>query len=79
MPKETAGTTQDAIVTIPADPQGEAFPVRGEGRKNTNSAGGVLAILLFLFCLFFVAETIVHIIVKRRRHTKGGEDNVSRE
>ena len=53
MQKDTVQKTPEAIVTVPADPQGEAFPVQGEGRKNTNSAGGVLAILLFIFCLFF--------------------------
>ncbi len=75
MQKDTVQKTPEAIVTVPADPQGEAFPVQGEGRKNTNSAGGVLAILLFIFCLFFVVEAVVHIIFKRkRRHAGGGED-----
>ena len=75
MPNEHANETPEAIVTVPADPQGEAFPVEGEGHKNTNSLGGILAIIFFLFCLFFVAEAIVHIIFKKKRRRKEGRAN----
>ncbi len=75
MPNEQANETPEAIVTVPADPQGEAFPVEGEGYKNTNSLGGILAIIFFLFCLFFVAEAIVHIIFKKKRRRKEGRVN----
>ena len=77
MQRET--TAPEAIVTVPADPQGEAFSVEGEGHKNTNSVGGVLAILFFLFCLFFVAEAIVHIVFKRKRRKQGGRDDERKE
>lgn len=79
MAKDQAKATPEAIVTVPADPQGEAFSVEGEGHKNTNSVGGILAILFFLFCLFFVAEAIVHILVKKKRRKSGGGADARKE
>lgn len=75
----TAAPTEE-IVTASVDPQGEAFPVGTDAHKNTNSAGGVLTLLLFLVCLFFVIEAVVHILFKvKKKRRSGGSDDVSRE
>lgn len=75
---EASGTGETATPFV--DPQGEAFPVGNDTHKNTNSAGGILTLLFFLVCLFFVIEAVVHVIfkVKKKRET-GGADDVSRE
>lgn len=75
----TVSPTEE-IVTASVDPKGEAFPVGTDAHKNTNSAGGVLTLLLFLVCLFFVIEAVVHILFKvKKKRRWGGSDDGSGE
>lgn len=66
---ETASAIDPGSSAAPAaDPKDEAFPVGSDAKKNTSSAGGVIMMLVFAVCLFFVVEAVVHFIFKTKRH-----------
>lgn len=75
----TAVPTPDPAETGPATarplPTGNAFEIDGTetGKKNTDSAGGILMILIFLVCLGFVIEAIVRFLFKAKQ---GHDDRV---